>query len=91
MDDTNHEMFSVILSLLLQPHLKIDLVIQRDFISSRARRRRQQTHFVQSLQFLVFYLRTRRLVVRQRGRTWGFMRPENWFQRLLNDRVLDHW
>ena len=85
MDVTNHEMFSVILSLLLQPPPQIGLVIQYDFISRRERRRRQQIHFFQSLPFFVLYLRTRRLVVRQRGRTWIFMRPQNLFQRLLND------
>ena len=91
MDDTNHEMFSVILPLLLQPPPQIGLVIQHDFISRRKRRRRQQRHSFQSLEFFVLYLRTHRLVVRQRRRTWVFTRPQNWFQRLLNDRVLDQW
>ena len=85
MDDTNHEMFSVILSLLLQPPPQTGLVIQYDFISRRECRRRQQIHFFQSLPFFVLYLRTRRPVVRQRGRTWIFTRPQNLFQRLLND------
>ena len=91
MDDTNHEMFSVILLLLLQPPPQIGLEVQHEFISRRERRRRQQIHFNQSLQFFVVYLRTRRLVVRHHGRTWVFTRLQNWFQRPLNDRVLDHW
>ena len=91
MDVTFHEMFLVILPLLLQPPPQTGLVIQYDVISRRERRRRQQIHFFQSLPFFVLYSRTRRLVVRQRGRTWVFTPPQNWFQRLLNFRVLDHW
>ena len=78
-NDTNHEMFSVILPLLLQPPPQRGLIIQHDFISRRERRRRQQIHFFQSWQFFVLYLRTRRLVVRQHGRTWVFTRSQNWF------------
>ena len=74
MNDTNHEMFSVILPLLLQPPPQIGLVIQHEFISRRERRRRQQIHFFQSFQFFVLYLRTRRLVVRHHGRTWDLPR-----------------
>ena len=84
-------MLWVILPLILQPPPQTGLVIEHDFISRRECRRRQQIHFFQSLQFFVLYLRTRRLVVHHRGRTWVFTRPQNWFQRTLNDRILDHW
>ena len=69
MDGTNHEMFSVILLLLLSPPPHIGLVIQHDFISRRERRHRQQINFFQSLPFFVLYFRTRPLSFRQRGRT----------------------
>ena len=60
MDDTNHELFSEIVPLLLQPPPQLCLVILH-FILIRERRRRQQICFYQSLQFFVLYLRTRRL------------------------------
>ena len=92
MEDINRELFGLIsvITLLIQPPPQLNLAIQH-FILRRQRRRRLQLRFLQSLQLFYLYLRRRRLVARQPRRAWVFPRPQNWFQRLLNDRVLDHW
>ena len=92
MEDINRELFGLIsvITLLLQPPPQLNLAIQH-FILRRQRRRRLQLRFLQSLQLFYLYLRRRRLVARQPRRAWVFPHPQNWFQRLINDRVLDHW
>ena len=56
------------------------------------RRRRLRLRFLQSLQLLYLFYRTRRLQVARRStRAWVFARPQNWFQELLINRALDHW
>ena len=92
MEDINRELFGLIsvITLLLQPPPQLNLAIQH-FILRRQRSSRLQLRFLQSLQLFYLYLRRRRLVARQPRRAWVFLRPQNWFQRLLNDRVLDNW
>ena len=56
------------------------------------RRGSLRPRFLQSLQTLYLFYRTRRLeVARWPRRAWVFPRPQNWFQELSNNRVLDHW
>ena len=56
------------------------------------RRRRLRLRFLQSLQMLYLFYRTRRMqVARRPRRAWVFPRPQNWFHELLNNRALDHW
>ena len=67
------------------------LAIQ-NFVLRRMRRRRLRLRFLQSLQLLYLFYRTRCLqVARRPRRAWVFPRPQNWFQELLNNRALDNW
>ena len=67
------------------------LAIQ-NFVLRRMRRRCLRLRFLQSLQLLYLFYRTRCLqVARRPRRAWAFPRPQNWFQELLNNRALDHW
>ena len=80
----------VVLLLLIGQH-PVDLAIQ-NFVLRRMRRRRLRLRFLQSLQLLYLFYRTRRLqVARRPRRAWVCPRPQNWFQELLINRALDHW
>ena len=77
--------------LLLIRQYPVDLAIQ-NFVLWRMRTRRLRLRFLQSLQLLYLFYRTRCLqVARRPRRAWVFPRPQNWFQELLNNRALDHW
>ena len=93
MDIANREtcgLVAVVLLLLIRQH-PVDLAIQ-NFILRRMRRRRLRIWFVESLQILYLFYRNHHLqVARRLRRAWIFPRPQNWFQELLNNRVLDHW
>ena len=93
MDIANREMYgllAVVLLLLIQQY-PVDLAIQ-NFILRRMHRRHLRVQFLQSLQMLYLFCRNRRLqVVRGPIRAWIFPRPQNWFQKLLNNRALGHW
>ena len=92
MDIANRETYgllAVVLLLLIRQYL-VDLAIQ-NFILRRMHRRRLRVQFLQSLQMLYLFYRNRRLQVARRPRhAWIFPCPQNWFQELLNNRVLDH-
>ena len=93
MEIANRETYgllAVVLLLLIRQY-PVDLAIQ-NFVLRRMRRRRLRLRFLQSLQLLYLFYRTHRLqVARRPRRAWVFPRPQNWFQELLNNRVLDHW
>lgn len=94
MEDLNDELFFGLISVIVTARLlnrppQLSSAIQR-FILRRQRRRRLQSRFLQSLQLSHLYFR-RRLAARKKRRAWVFPRPQNWFQGLLNDRVIDHW
>ena len=94
MEDLNDELFLGLISVIVTARLlnrppQLSSAIQR-FILRRQRRRRLQSRFLQSLQLSHLYFR-RRLAARKKRRAWVFPRPQNWFQGLLNDRVIDHW
>ena len=93
MEIANRETYgllAVVLLLLIRQY-PVDLAIQ-NFVLRRMRRRRLRLRFLQCLQMLYLFYRTRRLQVARRPRlAWVFPRPQNWFQELLNNRALDHW
>lgn len=89
MEIANRETYgllAVVLLLLIRQY-PVDLAIQNFVL-----RRRLRLRFLQSLQMLYLFYKTRRLqVARRPRRAWVFPRPQNCFQELLNNRALDHW
>lgn len=79
---------SLLFSVILQPNPQFLPALF--MILRRQRRRRLQRRFRLSIIRFIHESRARR-VPRQPRQAWVYPRPQNWFERLMNDRVLDHW
>jgi len=92
MDDTNRDVISLILVILLLiiRQSPINITLQQ-FFARRHRSRCLQLRYLQGLSAFYLHLRARRELARRPRRSWVFPRPQNWFQQLLNNNALDHW
>jgi len=92
MEIANRERYGLLtVVLLFIQQCPVDLALQ-NFVLRRMHRRRLRLRFLQSLQLPYLFYRTRRLQAACRPRrAWVFLRPQNWFQELLNNRALNNW
>lgn len=88
------ELASLISLILLLSCRRVSSLFVQYVQRMRTQRRRLQVQLLRSTEIILFFtreMRRRQTEGRARRSVWSLPRPQLWFERLLNERSLDHW